>query len=360
MPRMMFDFVDGAAGNERAERRNQDALEKILLQPRVLQDISQLELGKHFLGQSWSLPFGIAPMGMCDLAWPGTDLALAKVAREFQIPLTLSTAASTSIETMQHQAGDCLWFQLYVGQSIEQAMTLVDRAAGAGCQVLVLTVDAQRVGVRPRDMRNGFKTPLRIGPRQFIDFALHPHWSVNTLLSGVPRTANFSMDKGELAFKRESTRGKVDLEFLHELRLKWKGKLVVKGIMSQRDAEQCVAAGVDALWVSNHGGRQLESAPSAISRLPLVREATGSDFPLIFDSGIRHGESVVKALAMGADFVMLGRPFLYAAGAAGERGIRTLVDVLTDELAQTLAQLACVNIGDIDAQVLVRHDESRS
>lgn len=296
LPRMMFDFIDGAAGSEMAEKRNRDVPDTLLLQPRVLQDITQVRLNKPFLDQSWALPFGIAPMGMCDLAWPGTDLALAELALRRRIPLVSSTAASTSLETMQQQTGDCLWFQLYVGQSIEQAMSLVDRAADVGCDVLVLTVDAQRVGVRPRDLRNGFKTPIRMGPRQFLDFATHPHWSIQSLFTGIPRTANFSDDHGKDAFKRESTRGKVDFEFLARLREKWNGKLVVKGIMSPIDATACVAQGVDGLWVSNHGGRQLDSAPAAISRLPLIRAVVGEDFPLLFDSGIRHGESVVKAL----------------------------------------------------------------
>lgn len=353
-PRMMFDFIDGAAGAERTAQRNRELLDSLLLQPRVLKDITQLQLSKRFLDQSWALPFGIAPMGMCDLAWPGTDLALAEVARTANIPLTLSTAASTSIETMYPLAGESLWFQLYVGQSIEQAMSLVDRAAKVGCDVLVLTVDAQRVGVRPRDLRNGFKTPIQIGLREFVDFATHPRWSVQTLLAGVPRTANFSADQGDLAFKRESTRGKVDATFLAQLRHKWQGKLVVKGVMSAVDAELCVATGADALWVSNHGGRQLDSAPAAITQLRLIRETVGHAYPLIFDSGIRSGEDVVKALATGADFVMLGRPFLYAAGAAGALGVSTLVDVMNEQISQSLAQLACANINDIDSQVLAQ------
>ena len=352
MPRMMFDFVDGAAGLEQAKRLNREALDQIRLQPRVLINVDNRSLEKFFLGHRWGLPFGIAPMGMCDLAWPGADKILAAAAVEHNIPLCLSTMASSSIEDIQHQAGKNAWFQLYVGQSEALAMELVNRAEAVGYPALILTVDVPQVAPRLRDLRNGFGVPFRIGPKQFFDFATHPRWSIQTLLTGVPQFANVPMNIKGQTFKRDEGRGLVDWDFLDRLRTHWPRSLIVKGVLSPEDAKRIREAGVDAIYVSNHGGRQLDSAPPAIQMLPLIREAVGPDYPLLFDSGIRNGEGVVKALALGADFVMLGRPFLYGVGAAGEQGVRAVVDVLSNEISVTLAQLGRPDIEDVDCTIV--------
>ena len=353
MPRMLFDFVDGAAGSENANRLNRTALDAIRLQPRVLVNVDNRRLNKIFLGREWGLPLGIAPMGMCDLTWPGADKMLAAAAKHHNIPLTLSTAASSTIEETYQRAGDNAWFQLYVGQSEEVALDFVRRADQAGYSALLLTVDVPQVAPRQRDLRNGFKTPLRIGPRQFIDFAIHPHWSIQTLLAGVPRTANYAADSGAKSFVRGESRGRVDWDFLAQLRDLWPRSLIVKGVLSAQDAIKIRDTGVDAVYVSNHGGRQLDSAPPAIQMLPAIRAAVGDHYPLLFDSGIRNGEAVVKALALGADFVMLGRPFLYGIGADGERGLATVIELLSNEISLALAQLGRPDIEDIDHSVIV-------
>lgn len=351
-PKMIFDFIDGAAGEERAKKRNRDALNAISLQPRVLVQVENRSLSKAFLGHRWGLPFGIAPMGMCDLAWPGTDKAFAEAAVNYNIPAALSTAGSTSIEQFSRWAGHHAWFQLYVGQSIEMALSLVDRAKAAEYQTLIFTVDVPQVAPRPRDLRNRFHVPFRIGPRQFLDFALHPRWSIGSLLTGVPQMANFVAEKGDKRFNRDAGRGLVDFDFLDRLRDRWPHKLVVKGVLHPADAKRVQAAGADAVYVSNHGGRQLDSAPAAIEALPLIRQAVGADFPLIFDSGIRSGDDVIKGLALGADFVMLGRPFLYAAGAAGPAGVTRVIELLQNEISVVLAQLGVVDIETIDCEMI--------
>ena len=358
----MFDFIDGAAGSEYAACKNIETLDRIRLLPRVLVNVAERSLKKTFLGKEWGLPFGIAPMGMCDLAWAGTDKALAKAAVQHNIPLCHSIAASSSLEVTLDRARVNAWFQLYVGASLERAWEHVKRAQDAGYEVLILTVDVPQVAQRIRDLRNGFKVPFRIGPRQFLDFAQHPRWVLETLMAGVPRTANFD-DTNPAAlygtasngFIREETRGKVDWTFLQQLRDRWTGKLIVKGVLAPQDASRIQEAGADAIYVSNHGGRQLDSAPPAVTQLPLIREAVGTDYPLLFDSGIRNGESVVKALALGADFMMLGRPFLFASGAYGERGVMRLVELLTDEVSLTLAQLGCKSVEELERNMIIEN-----
>jgi L-lactate dehydrogenase (cytochrome) len=249
-------------------------------------------------------------------------------------------------------AGGRAWFQLYLLRSPDFAMELADRAAAAGYEVLVLTVDVPVVSRRIRDLRNGFLVPFRFGPKQVLDFARHPRWSMATLYHGAPRSMNFDTAEGGPGFVRGASRGSADWAFLDQLRKRWTGKLVVKGVLSPADAVRIKEAGADAVYVSNHGGRQLDSAPAAIHALPQVRAAVGADYPLIFDSGLRGGEDIVKALASGADFVMLGRAFLYAIGAEGARGLAALIDVLADEISVTLAQIGRRRIEDVDGAVL--------
>jgi L-lactate dehydrogenase (cytochrome) len=363
MPRMMFDYVDGAAGNESASRLNCQVLDAIRLLPRVLVNVEERSLTKSFLDREWGLPFGIAPMGMCNLTWPGADAILAQAAVRHDIPLCLSTAASSTIEQTRTRAGDNAWFQLYVGHSNEVSMDLVRRADEAGYEVLMLTVDVPQVSQRLRDLKNGFQIPFRIGTRQFLDFARHPAWSLGTLAAGVPVTANFtdyaaseSSDKVFKAWIRNEGRGRIDWQFLEMLRERWPRTLMVKGVLAPADAVAVKERGVDALYVSNHGGRQLDSAPAAIHMLPLIRRAVGEGYPIIFDSGVRNGEGIVKALALGADFVMLGRAFLYAIGADGERGLEKIIKVLGEEISLAMAQIGRRDLIAIDGSLIYEHE----
>ena len=355
MPRMTFDYIDGSALDERANALNVESIDAIRLLPRVLLNVENRKLQKRLFDETWQLPFGIAPMGMCNLTWPGADAMLARAAREYGMPLVLSTMASSNIEQTAERAGEHAWFQLYVGASIEVGFQLVERAEKAGYRNLILTVDVPEIGYRPREHRNGFKSPLRIGPKQFFDFALHPHWSLLTLASGVPRLANVNVAGGG-QFKRNEARGKVDWAFLEQLRERWKGRLIVKGVLGGEDAVRIRDAGVDAVYVSNHGGRQLDSVPAAIDALPRIRAAVGDDYPLLFDSGVRNGEAVIKALALGADFVFVGRPFLYAMGAEGYTGLKQMVELIRSQVDIGLAQLGCTDVEAIDASFLLERE----
>ena len=355
MPRMIFDALDGAAGTETASHLNASALAALRLQPRILVNVENRELRTTFLGRQWDLPFGVAPMGMCNLFWPGADHALASAARRRNMPLGVSTMASTRIEDMIDLAGGNAWFQLYAGDSVTTTESLVERARRAGYETLILTADVPVLAPRIRDYRNGFEVPFTMGPRQVADFACHPRWLLQTLRNGSPKAVNVSpvadnttSSGGTKGFRGETGRGRVDWAFLSRLRSLWPNKLIVKGIMSPEDAQLAVAAGTDALYVSNHGGRQLDSAPAAIEMLPRIRQAVGSDIPLIFDSGVRSGEGVAKALICGADFVMLGRPFLYAVGAGGPAGLEQMLDMLANDLGIVMAQLGCTRTVQLD------------
>ncbi len=352
MPRMTFDYIDGSAGDERACALNVEMIEAIRMLPRVLLNVENRSLQKQLFDDTWQVPFGIAPMGMCNLTWPGADEMLTRAARQYGMPVALSTMASSSIEVTAERAGHHAWFQLYVGESEEVGMDLVERAEAAGYRNLILTVDVPEIGYRAREKRNGFKSPVRIGPKQFIDFALHPQWSLRSLAAGVPTLANVDLPGGK-GFKRNEARGKVDWAFLDRLRERWKGKLVVKGVLGCEDAVRIRDAGIDAVYISNHGGRQLDSAPAAIQMLPLIRAAVGKDYTLLFDSGVRNGEAVVKALALGADFVFIGRPFLYAMGADGYDGLQQMVELIRSQVDISMAQLGCTDINDIDERFIL-------
>ncbi len=359
LPRLIFDFIDGAAGAGRACERNEDDLSALLLQPRTLVDVSTSALATELFGRRYGAPFGVAPMGMCDLAWPGTDLAFARLAAARNVPMCVSTASSTPLEEMIRLSEGRAWFQLYITGAIDTALGFVERARTSGYEVLVLTVDVPRLGRRPRDLRNEFRTPLRFTPDKILDFALHPSWSLGTLAAGVPRMANFDGMVESKGYDRQAARTGADWDFLRRLRDLWKGRLVVKGILSADEALQIAALGCDAVWVSNHGGRQLESAPSTISALSGIRSALPSDCPIILDGGLRSGEDIVKALASGASFTMLGRPFLFASAAAGPAGPDRFAATLVDEIGVTLAQIGLTSTGALDARVISRPERVR-
>lgn len=336
LPWMIFDYIDGAAGRETGLHRNRAALDAICLQPRILRDVSARSLGTTLFGMPAGRPFGIAPMGMCNLSGPGADLMLARLAAKHRVPHGVSTVASTPLEQIIEVAQGHAWFQLYFSGDGAGTFKLAERAQAAGYEVLVLTVDVPEVGRRPRELRHGFKMPFRIGPWQFLDFALHPRWSMNTLFRGKPEMANFAMPG--YSFDRTESRAKADWDTLRRLRDLWKGKLVVKGVLHAGDAERLKAAGVDGIVVSSHGARQLESAPAPIEALKRVRAAVGQEMPVFLDSGLRSGEDVLKALASGADFAFFGRILQFAIAAGGEEGLNRLWAVLTEELSIAMAQ----------------------
>ncbi|HED14832.1 MAG TPA: alpha-hydroxy-acid oxidizing protein [Gammaproteobacteria bacterium] len=337
LPWIVFDYYDGAAGEGYGECLNRIAIQQLRLQPRVLNNVEHRSLDVNVFEHRSKLPFGISPMGMCNLSRPGADLMLARMAAQNCSPLGVSTAASTSLEKLIEAADGNAWFQLYFSGNEQSSNALIRRAEQAGYKTLVLTVDVPEVGRRPRELRRGFKMPFHIGLSQFVDFALHPQWSLSTLSHGWPELANFGGEFGK--FDRASSRAGADWTLLDRIRSAWKGHLVMKGVLSVEDALRMKEAGVDAIQVSSHGGRQLDSAPPAIHMLRHIRDAVGKDFPLFYDSGIRSGEDVVKAYAMGANFVFLGRPLLFAMAAGGLTGLEQIHNVFSTETSITLAQI---------------------
>ena len=356
LPKLVFDFIDGASGDEKLAEINSIALDQIRLEPKVLRNVEKRSLKKKVLGYEFNFPFGFAPMGMTNLSWPGADSMLAAESARNNIPTCVSMASTTTLEKMYELSEGHSWMQLYIFQDENFVMELLERAKNTGYEVAILTVDVPVLSRRTRDDKNGFSYPFKIGPKQFFDFATHPTWSLSTLISGIPKPMNYVTSKsGDGIFKRKESRGSTDWNTLKRVRDKWKGKLIVKGVMSPDDAIKIKEAGADAIQVSNHGGRQLDSATAAINMLPLIRKSVGSNFPLIFDSGIRSGSDIVRALAFGADYAMIGRPVMYAMGADGKKGLRRIVEIIKEEVSTTLGLVGLNDINEVTSEIVIEN-----
>jgi (S)-mandelate dehydrogenase len=351
LPWMVFDYLEGGAEDETGLQRNIEAFERLRLIPYKLRNVSRRTLSCELFGRTISAPLVVAPTGLNGAFWPNGDLALARAAAKAKIPFALSTASSATIEDVADKAGGDLWFQLYV---IHRGLAdvLIARAQAAGYSTLVLTVDVTVNGKRERDMRNGFAMPMRYSPRVILDGALHPRWSLQMLASGMPRLENLSSasavdTEAQAALLKRQMDTSFDFEALKALRDRWPRTLVVKGLLASADVQRCFALGVDAVVLSNHGGRQLDHAPAPIAVLPEIKDrAPGA---LMIDSGIRRGSDVVKAIASGAKAVMLGRSLLYGLSAAGEAGVSEVIRIFIDEIDRTMALIGCSDISKLDA-----------
>ena len=353
LPKLVFDFIDGASGDDKLAEINSKALDQIRLEPKVFRNVENRNLSKKIFDFHFDYPFGFAPMGMTNLSWPEADKMIAKESAYNNIPTCVSMASSTTLEDMFTFSEGHSWMQIYIFQSEEFIMELLKRAEGIGYEVLILTVDVPILSRRARDDRNGFGYPFKIGPKQFLDFALHPQWSLTTLFKGAPQPMNYVTSKsGDQIFRRKESRGATDWNTLKRVRDAWKGKLIIKGVMNSEDALKIKEAGADAIQVSNHGGRQLDSATASINALPLIRKALGDDFPILFDSGIRSGSDILRALALGADFVMFGRPLMYAIGADGARGLRRIINLIKEELSTNLGLVGLTDINEVDKKII--------
>lgn len=356
LPRMVFDYLDGGAEGERGLARNLDAFAGVCFRPRRLTDVSQRDLSVELFGRRQGLPLVIAPTGLNGALWPDGDVLLARAAADAGIPFVLSTASTTTIEDLADRAGGDLWFQLYVVQrSLAQALT--KRALAAGYKTLVLTVDVPVNGKRERDLRNGFAIPFRPSARIVLDVARHPAWLLRQLRHGLPQLANFGSPGagGDVNAQAALMKRQMDASFawddLDALRQSWPHTLVVKGLCRVEDAERCEAMGVDAVVLSNHGGRQLEDAPAPLALLRGMAGRLGR--PVLIDSGVRRGADVVKAAALGASAVMLGRATLYGLAARGGAGVAHVLDILRAEVDTTLAligrnSMAAVRPDDVE------------
>ena len=353
LPKLVFDFIDGASGDDKLAEINSTALDQIRLEPKVFRNVENRNLSKKIFDFHFDYPFGFAPMGMTNLSWPEADKMIAKESAYNNIPTCVSMASSTTLEDMFTFSEGHSWMQIYIFQSEEFIMELLKRAESIGYKVLILTVDVPILSRRARDDRNGFGYPFKIGPKQFLDFALHPQWSLTTLFKGAPQPMNYVTSKsGDQIFRRKESRGATDWNTLKRIRDAWKGTLIIKGVMNSEDALKIKEAGADAIQVSNHGGRQLDSATASINALPLIRKALGDDFPILFDSGIRSGSDILRALALGANFVMFGRPLMYAIGADGAKGLRRIINLIKEELSTNLGLVGLTDINEVDKKII--------
>jgi isopentenyl diphosphate isomerase/L-lactate dehydrogenase-like FMN-dependent dehydrogenase len=359
LPRGVFDFFDGGAEDETTLRANREGFERIRLRPRLLVDVQQPDLSTTLLGARAAAPIVIAPTGAIGAGWPDADVAIAKVAARLGIPYTLSTAATNTIEEIAQQAGGRLWFQLYVLRDAAFRDKLVQRAAAAGYEGLVVTVDLPVAGKRERDLRNRFTVPLRANWTTVRDFASHPAWCWQMLRHGQPRFGNLHGYEGAtdaraaIAAKvAQSLDASFDWAALQRLRDAWRGKLLVKGVARGEDAARLAGLGVDAVWASNHGGRQLDGAIASADALPEIAQAVGGRVPILVDSGVRRGVDIVKAVALGAQAVAIGRATLYGAAAGGEAGAERALAILTEELGRAMQLCGTPRIADIGPELL--------
>ena len=355
----MFEFIDGGAEDELTLADNRAAFERLRFVPRVLNDVSNPDISTDLFGAMASAPIVIAPMGSCMLAWPDADIAIARAASTHGIPYTLSTMSTTSIERMAKAVPGPLWFQLYVLRDHAFNQKLVDRAWANGFKTLVVTLDLQAGGKRERDLRNGISIPLRLSLQHVIEGATHPRWAWNMLRGGLPAFENIRGYMGETdagltiaARVGQALDPGFDWDDLRKLRDGWPGKLVIKGVEHPDDAARLVDLGADGLWVSNHGGRQLDGAMASADALPLVAKATRGQVPLLVDSGIRRGADILKARALGATAACIGRAALFGAAIAGEQGVKTVLEILTDELKLAMKLSGTRSFKGVDAGLL--------
>jgi L-lactate dehydrogenase (cytochrome) len=354
IPRFAWDYLSSGIGREYGLGENIARLDRVKLMPRYLvDDADRPDLSHRLLGREYTCPFGVSPLGLSGLIWPRAAEHLAKAARAAGIPFALSSFATSSIEQIGNIGGN-LCYQHYATFDPEVDSDLLRRARQAGFETLIVTVDIPTSTRRDRDIRNGLSVPPAFNWRTLLDIVSRPGWALTMLRDGVPEFLSlkpYLPKNAGLAetgrFLSELIEGHVSLQKLRGYREQWPGKLIVKGILDPAEARACIDVGADAIAVSNHGGRQLDAAPSAVDALPAIRKTVGPEFPLLADGGIRNGLDIARYLALGADFVLLGRAFMYSLGAMGAAGPAHAIDVLRDELRATLGQLGCPKIDQL-------------
>ncbi len=362
LPRPIFGYVSGAAETNASLRDNRTAFDRYGFVPRVLIDVSKRRQSTELLGRAYAAPFGIAPMGISALSAFRGDLVLAEAAAAANIPMILSGSSLIRMEEVA-AIGGTTWFQAYLPGEIDRIEALLDRVKLAGFDTLVLTVDTAVLANRENNIRSGFSTPLRPSLQLAWQGLTHPRWTVNTFLRtlvthGMPHFENSAAQRGAPILAKSVMRdfgAKDHLNWQHLalIRRKWAGRLVVKGIMSSGDAKLCRDHGVDGIIVSNHGGRQLDGTVSPLRVLPGIVDAVGATLPVMMDGGIRRGSDVLKALALGARFVFVGRPFNYAAAVGGEVAVRHAIDILCSEIARNMGLAGVTCLEEITPDLLL-------
>lgn len=353
MPFVSQEYMESGTDNEVSLHRNLDAFSKVSISPRFLKGSLQPNIKTTLFKQTYDAPFGIAPIGLTGLMWPQAEVYFAKAARKYNIPMCLSTVATETPETISKYVGDNGWFQLYTPKEIDLTKVILERVKTAGFKTLVITIDIPLPSGRQRTKRAGLQMPPKITPNFIWQGITHPSWSIGTIKRGLPKlrtVQDFSGFKSMMsvgAFVTEQLGGNLSWDYVSQIRDLWNGPVVLKGIMHKEDALKAVNLGFDGIVISNHGARQFDGCPSSLSVLreivPLIKGKTS----IIFDSGIRTGLDIMKAIAIGADFVLCGRAYLYGVGALGEIGPEHTTKILTNELKNAMVQVGIENMDQL-------------
>ena len=357
-PKMLFEFVDRGSEDEVALRNNRAAFERIKLQPRTLVDVSGRSQEITLFGVKQSMPIAIAPTGAAGLLWPEGELALARAAKEADIPFTLATNSITPMEKIAREAGGKLWFQLYMWENRSMSHQLVKRVRDAGFEGLMVTVDTVVAPNREYNPHNGYTVPFTFNRTNVTDVLMHPRWLLNVFLrylltTGMPRRENLPEELRNATIIEKSSSIRIDSlnwDDLKALRELWPGKLMVKGVLHPQDAARAADCGADAVIVSNHGGRNLDSTRAPIEVLPEIVSAVGNRITVIVDSGFRRGSDVIKALALGAGAVLIGRATLYGTAVAGEAGAARAIEIFREEIDRMMALIGCRSVAEITSE----------
>lgn len=362
LPRVAYDYLERGAEDDVTMNANRAELERIRLRPRVLVDVSGRTQRVTLFGKEYDAPIGVAPTGIAGLYCYDADVALARAAAAANVPFVLSTASFVPLERVAERAGGTKWFQLYMSKDRDAARRLVDRACAAGYEALVMTCDVPVIGNREFNLRNGWRIPFSLSGRNMIDGLMHPRWLAGVFLrtladTGVPRFQNVDENVGGRVVSANlqsfrARRDAVDWSDVEWLRSIWPRHLFVKGILTAHDARRAAAAGADGVFVSNHGGRQLDGTLTPLDELRQVADAVGGRLKVMVDSGFRRGSDIVKALALGADMVFVGRAPLYGASVAGEAGALHALNILKTELDRVMALIGCNSVDGLDARYL--------
>jgi len=360
LSRFAFDYLEGGAEDGRTLERNRAAYEQLLFRPRVFRDVSTVDPSVTIFGRKQSLPAIVGPTGLNGLYWPRAEEALATAAHAAGLPFAMSTASTSLLEDVRAVTTGDLWLQLYVQQDRRIAETMMQRARSLGFSTLMVTVDTMVHGKRDHDIRNNFRMPLRVTPKLLLDLALHPRWCARMLRQGgSPQLVNLAKSAGaqvninvQAAAMSRQMEMALEWDSIAWLRDHWRGNLLVKGVLSVEDTVLAHKHGVDGVILSNHGGRQLESAPSPLEILPAVADAVGSRMAVFVDSGVRRGSDIAKARALGAKGVLLGRAPLYGLAASGPQGVADVLHILRDEFDITLRLLGVPLAEQLDANAL--------
>lgn len=360
VPRMFYDYADSGAWTESTYRANESDFQRIKLRQRVAVDMEGRSLRTTMAGSDAVMPVAIAPTGLTGMQHADGEILAARAAAEFGVPFTLSTMSICSIEDVAQGSGKPFWFQLYFMRDREFVGNLIDRAKAAGCSALVLTLDLQILGQRHKDIKNGLSAPPRPTLRNLIDLAFKPRWCLGMLgtrrrtFGNIVGHAKGVTDLSSLSsWTAEQFDPRLSWDDVEWIKRRWGGKLILKGILDAEDARLAAESGADALIVSNHGGRQLDGAVSSISALPAIAEAVGSRIEVWMDGGIRSGQDVLKAVALGARGTMIGRAFLYGLGAYGQAGVTRALGILYKEMDVTMALCGHKHINQIDRGILM-------